>query len=241
MVTTFDELLGYNPVEKTRIATLRDALRLHAPLFAGKRVLDFGASQGLSAVVMTELGAQSVLGVEPDRDRVDMGIRMLAQAGLNDRISLRHVPDTRTLPLPSASVEFILANAVFEHIPQPRDAYIRELWRVLAPHGVLLINETPNKYLPIDFHTLHLPLTNWLPSRLAHRIGVRTRRFSAERTDWAYSGWRGLGYYELTRAIPGQFTITHELTRIRHRALRVFGLPSGLLDPYPLYLISKLG
>src|SRR2546430_11162493 len=64
----------------------------------------------------------------------------------------------------------VLVNAVFGHIPQPRDAHIREIWRVLAPRGKLLVNETPNKYLPVDFHTLHLPLTNSLPSPVAHRV-----------------------------------------------------------------------
>ena len=86
-----------------------------------------------------------MLGIEQDAARVDSGAQMLAQTHLSEPISLRHVSDTQTLPLPSASMEFILANAVFEHIAQPRVAYVRELWRVLAPGGSLLINETPNK------------------------------------------------------------------------------------------------
>ncbi|HEY7089659.1 MAG TPA: class I SAM-dependent methyltransferase [Tepidisphaeraceae bacterium] len=240
MSTTFDELLSGNPVEQTRLMTLRQALRPYVELFAGKVVLDFGASHGLSAVAMIELGARQVVGVEPDAARVKSGTEMLARVALADRISLRTVSDTRDLPLEAASFDFILANAVFEHIPQPRDAYVRELWRVLAPGGALLINETPNKYLPADFHTLHLPLTNWLPSRVAHWIGVQTGRFKAARLDWDYSGWRGLGYYELVRAIPGKYRATQDSTRARHRILKAVGLPSAILDPYPVYLIHKL-
>jgi len=68
--------------------------------------------------------------------------------------------------------------------------HIREIWRVLAPRGKLLVNETPNKYLPVDFHTLHLPLTNWLPSPVAHRVGTMFGPFDPKRTDWASSGLR---------------------------------------------------
>jgi hypothetical protein len=58
--------------------------------------------------------------------------------------------------------------------------------------------------------------------------------------DWDYSGWRGLGYYELVRAIPGKYRATQDSTRARHRILKAVGLPSAILDPYPVYLIHKV-
>lgn len=228
------------PIERNRYETLRQSLSPFRDLIDGQRVLDFGASYGLSAVALIEYGASYVWGVEPDADRVERGARWMASLGLSDQVKLSYVKDTRKLDAPDASFGFILANAVFEHIPQPRAEYVRELWRVLAPRGTLLINETPNKYLPADFHTLHLPLTNWLPSSLAHRIGVALGRYRNRKTPWEYSGWRGMGYYELVRAIPGRYVMEHELTRMRHKVLRTLGLPSGLLDPYPVYRIRKL-
>jgi len=142
-----------------------------------------------------------------------------------------HFEDTRHLSAGDATFGFILANAVFEHIPPPRTAYIRELRRVLAPGGILMVRETPNKYLPADFHTLHLPLTNWLPSSVAHRIGVLLGKFEPERQDWESSGWRGMGHYEFVSAIVGPYIMHHETTRRRHKLLQAIGLPSGLLDP----------
>jgi SAM-dependent methyltransferase len=239
----FDELISHHPNERERMTVLRNTLRPYSSLFEGRRVVDYGASFGLSGVVLLELGAESVLGVETDAERVRDGNEMLGQAGLGSRVQLSHVADTRALPVGDLSIPFVLANAVLEHIPQPRAAYIEEVWRVLAYGGALLINETPNKYLPVDFHTLHLPLTNWLPSRVAHRIGVLTGRFRADRTveDWESSGWRGLGYYELVRAIPGQFTVVPETgARFRHRALRALGLPGNLFDPYPIHILVKM-
>jgi SAM-dependent methyltransferase len=226
-------------VEQKRYLDLRTALRPFSGLFEARRVLDFGASYGLSAAILIEFGASYVWGVEPEAWRVEKGMEFMSRLGIADRVKLSHVEDTRRLNAPDSSFGFILANAVFEHIAQPRAAYVRELWRLLALGGTLMVRETPNKYLPADFHTLHLPFTNWLPSALAHRIGTFFGRFSVERTDWESSGWRGMGYYEFVKAIPGPYVMEHEMTRPRHKLLRAVGLPSGLVDPWPVYLVRK--
>jgi len=231
--------LDLNAVEHARYRDLRESLQPFRHLFADKRVLDFGASYGLSAAVLIEFGASHVWGVEPELWRVEQGWEFLKKLGIADRVELVHREDTAQLGVPDASFGFVLANAVFEHIPQPRTAYIRELWRVVAPNGILMVRETPNKYLPADFHTLHLPLTNWLPSPVAHRIGTLLGKFSPARQDWESSGWRGMGHYEFVRAIPGPYILHHETTRRRHKLLRAIGLPSGLVDPYPVYVVRK--
>jgi hypothetical protein len=69
---------------------------------------------------------------------------------------------------------------------------------------------------------------------------VKTGHWRAERTDWDYSGWRGMGYYEFVSNLDGEFTVEHEVTRPRHRVLRALGLPSALLDPYPLYWCERI-
>lgn len=231
--------LDLDAVEQARYRDLRVALRPFSSLFEGKHVLDFGASYGLSAVVLIEFGASYVWGVEPEAWRVEKGMEFMSTLCIADRVRLSHIEDTRKVTAPDAAFGFILANAVLEHIPQPRTEYICELWRLLAPGGTLMVRETPNNYLPADFHTLHLPLTNWLPSSLAHRIGTFFGRFSPARLDWESSGWRGMGYYEFVGSIPGPYVMDHEITRPRHKILRAMGLPSGLLDPYPLYLARK--
>ena len=231
--------LDLNEVEHARYRRLRESMRPCAHLFEGKRVLDFGASYGLSAAVLIEFGASYVWGVEPEKWRVEKGKEFMSRLGIADRVELVHLEDTRKLPLDDESFGFILANAVFEHIPQPRTAYIRELWRVLAPGGILMVRETPNKYLPRDFHTLHLPLTNWLPSPVAHRIGKALGRFNGDSEEFASSGWRGMGYYEFVGAIPGPYVMDHEMTRSRHKVLRAIGLPSALVDPWPVYVVRK--
>jgi len=236
-----DAILPYlqeNPIEHQRYLTLKQTLAAFRPVFVNRRVLDFGASSGLSICALIELGAAKVVGIEPEEPRVERGQAILSNTGSADRARILHVGDTAHLPFADGSFEFVLANAVFEHIPQPRDRYIREVWRVLAPGGHFLLNETPNKYLPLDYHTTGLLFVPWLRSGIAHRYAVWRGRFRKEE-DWATSGWRGLGYYELVRALPSGSTVIPERSRLRHRVFLRFGLPASLLDPYPTYLIRK--
>lgn len=221
-----------------RYNTIARALSQHAHYFRGKHVLDFGASSGLSGFALLQIGAESVTGVEPDAERVAAGQQFIEQEG-ESRFTLLHTSDTRRLPFADATFGAVLCNAVLEHIPQPRDQYIAEMWRVLAPGGVLFVNETPNKYLPYDVHTLHLPLTNWLPSQVARWVGTITGKIRHVKDPWDYSGWRGLGYYELMGAISSPCRVDHEMTRTRHRVFAALGLPAGLIDPYPVYGIWK--
>lgn len=221
--------VAIDAVESGRQETLRDTLYRWRHLFAGKHCLDFGASYGLSMQVLSDFGAAVVVGVEPDEKRVMRG----RAAGWD----IRHVPDTRCLPFAGQAFDFILCNAVLEHIPQPRTAYIREMWRVLARGGHLLVNETPNKYLPFDLHTTGLWFIPWLPCSVAERY-ARWRGWH-RRTPWPYSGWRGLGHWELTSNCPGN-RVMQPITNRRHRLLHALGLPAQLLDPYPEWVLARV-
>jgi ubiquinone/menaquinone biosynthesis C-methylase UbiE len=227
--------IGTNDIERGRLNTLVETLAPLKHLFAGKRVLDFGASYGLSMVGLHHLGAGSVTGIEPDAERVTRGVALLAESGVPGK--LLHVPDTARLPFPAGSFDFVLVNAVLEHIPQPRTRYIREMWRVVATGGVMLVNETPNKYLPLDYHTTGLMFVPWLSREVALRYALW--RGKTHGTDhWESSGWRGLGHYELMKHLPDA-KVEFPIERTRHRAFKALGLPAQLLDPYPTWIIRK--
>jgi SAM-dependent methyltransferase len=191
-------------------------------------------------VALIRRGASEVVGVEPNALRAKEGQSLVAKAAPDAKAFLIHTPNTALLPFVDGEFKFILANGVLEHIPQPRGLYIRELWRVLAPDGHLMINETPNKYFPKEVHTTSLWFNHWLPRRLAYQRAVRSRRFDPNRTDWDSSGWRGLGYFELVAPI-GNYRLISERTRLRHRLLAAVGLPASLIDPYPTWILQKMG
>jgi ubiquinone/menaquinone biosynthesis C-methylase UbiE len=224
--------------ERSRYRTLLDALAARQHLFRGRRVLDFGASWGTSAVALIRQGASEVVGVEPGATRVEQGRDLIARAAPDAKVVLLHTPDTAAMPFADGEFVFVLANGVLEHIPRPRHTYIREIWRVLSPGGHLMISETPNQYFPKEVHTTSLWFNHWLPRRLAHWRAVRRGRFNRDRTDWASSGWRGLGYLELVKSLRG-YRLIPENTRPRHRLLTRLGLPASLMDPGPIWVLEK--
>jgi SAM-dependent methyltransferase len=189
---------------------------------------------------MIRLGAKQVAGIEPSEARIKQARKLIAQGNFTEQVVMFHTADTSHLPFRDGEFPFVLVNAVLEHIPEPRDPYIKEIWRVLEPGGHMLINETPNKYFLRELHTTDgLWFNHWLPSEWAHKRAVRNGRFASDRTDWDSSGWRGLSYFEITRALQG-YKLIPELTHRRHCILASLGIPASIIDPYPTWVFQKL-
>lgn len=226
-----------DPSERSRLGTAVEVLTYWQSLIEGD-VLDFGASWGTSMVAVAPY-ADRVIGVEPELERVEKGRELLSRLPPSPPMQLLHIEDTTSLPFADESFDLVYVNAVFEHIPQPRDAHIRETWRLVRPGGHMLVTGTPNKYLPKDVHTTGLWWVPWLPSRIAERY-ARWRDAFAENGDaWQASGWRGLGYGELVAPLE-RYEPIFLRTRPRHRVLDALGLPPLLLDPYLEIALRKV-
>jgi hypothetical protein len=76
--------------------------------------------------------------------------------------------DGRDLPFADASFDYVHSSAVLEHVGSAaRQAqFLRELWRV-ARRGLFVT--TPNRWFPVEFHTV-LPLLHWLPPPTFRRV-----------------------------------------------------------------------
>lgn len=82
--------------------------------------------------------------------------------------------DGRSLPFGDGSFDFAHSSAVIEHVGnrEKQTALVREMWRV-ARKAIFVT--TPNRWFPIEFHTL-LPLLHWLPPKQFRRVLNRTGR-----------------------------------------------------------------
>lgn len=71
--------------------------------------------------------------------------------------------DARKLPFPDDSFDYVVSNAVIEHVGGPDGArgMLAESRRVAR---VGAFHTTPNRWFPIETHT-QLPLLHWLPRR----------------------------------------------------------------------------
>src|SRR5437667_3089815 len=120
--------------------------------------------------------------------------------------------ETRRLPWADGAFDIVLAVGVVEHLPaRHRRAQVDEFYRVLVSGGHMAIFDTPNRWFPLETHSVGLPLVQWLPPRLAWRYAhpcrpdrygrVLFEEFVADGTGWRNaafadclpaSGWRGL-------------------------------------------------
>jgi SAM-dependent methyltransferase len=76
--------------------------------------------------------------------------------------------DGRSLPFETDRFDLGFSNAVVEHVAGGREgqrAFVRELCRV---SGRVFVT-TPNRWFPIEVHTL-LPFVHWLPARRRERL-----------------------------------------------------------------------
>ena len=76
--------------------------------------------------------------------------------------------DGRNTNLPDSSYDIVISNATLEHVGsnQNQCKFIKELYRISKKRCIIT---TPNRYFPIDSHTM-LPLIHWLPKKIHRKI-----------------------------------------------------------------------
>jgi SAM-dependent methyltransferase len=132
----------------------------HHRSLRGARMLSSGCGFGGSLLAYRDAGAQVAVGVEVDDDFARFAA--LRTSRLDGAGAVRY--DGTRLPFPPASFDVIESMDVIEHTPDPL-AYLRELGRVLAPGGVVLL-VTPNRLWPVEQH-LGFAGPPWLPVGVA--------------------------------------------------------------------------
>jgi 2-polyprenyl-3-methyl-5-hydroxy-6-metoxy-1,4-benzoquinol methylase len=75
------------------------------------------------------------------------------------------------MPLKDNTFDIVMSNATIEHIGNNNNQikFVKETVRLCKK---LVFISTPNRYFPIDFHTL-LPFIHWLPKKM-HRLLLKT-------------------------------------------------------------------
>ena len=108
---------------------------------------------------------------------------------------------TCRLPWPDAAFDLVLAIGVVEHLPvRHRREQVDEYYRVLAPGGHIAVLDTPNRWFPLETHSVGLPLVQWLPPRLAWRYACALRPDRYRATSFEDFTADGTGWHNATLA-----------------------------------------
>ena len=108
-----------------------------------------------------------IVGIELEGRLLDIA-RLRAQHFGRESIRLLQSPSGDSLPPDLGEFDFIMFNAVFEHLlPNERRTLLPMVWQHLRPGGVLFLNQTPYRFSAFEVHTTGgMPLINYLPDRL---------------------------------------------------------------------------
>lgn len=158
-----------------------------AQIPAGARILEVGVGTGWLLRRLGELGYVCE-GVEYNEM-----IRDHAAAATGVPI---HLGSIETVNLPSSAFDVVLAESVFEHVPDHREGF-RNIHRALKPGGVLHFTST-NKFARKSGEFEGVPLYGWYPRAIRWRIRTRSER-SGVNAESAFFDWHQFTHQGLRR------------------------------------------
>ena len=184
---------------------------------AHERVLEFGCNFGAAAVTAAMLGIR-VTAIDIDANLVQMARLNAQRYGVSDLIEFRHVRDTRALPFESGAFDLIICCSVLEYVDAHLLASVqREIDRVTADGGIILITGTSNRLSPWEVHS-RLWLLNYLPRIVDRLIG---RELPRGALPWTVRYGFGRSYENLDYLDSG---------RMFMRARKAFGMSRSRLS-----------
>lgn len=134
---------------------------------------DYGAIGDIKKTLAVDIGCSIgffTRGLSPYYELV-MGVDIDSHAILQGRDQKSEgktafiLGDSLLLPLPDSSVDLIICNHVYEHVPDPEKLFA-EIHRVLNDNGICYLGAV-SRLTIIEPH-YHLPFLSWLPKKLAH-------------------------------------------------------------------------
>lgn len=132
---------GSTPEQATDRFT--DLLAERLRVGSGDRVLDIGCGTGRPALRIASTTAASVLGITISREQVAQASERAVAEGTSDQVSFQYA-DAMDMPFETGAFDAVLAFESIVHMDRP--TALREMARVLAPGGRLVLTDT----FPVD-------------------------------------------------------------------------------------------
>ena len=215
-------------------------------------LLEVGCSFGhMTEYVADQPEVASVYAFDTDPAFVAITRAKVEELGLRSVREVQQLSNeqTCTLPYPDAAFDVVLVAGVIEHLPaRTRRRQVDEYYRVLAPGGHIAILDTPNRWFPLETHSVGLPLVQFFPAPVAYRYARLLRRRAFGNVPYAEfvadgTGWRNA---TLAECLPSRgadrvqdvteaagygwrFFRNTSRSRVRHALLPLFGVTVAAL------------
>lgn len=215
------------------------------------RVLEVGCSFGHITEYLNEQPTVGAIWTfDSDPAFVEMTRAKVEDLHLSKVREVRHLTseESRRLPYADGAFDLVVVAGVIEPLPvEHRHRYVDEYYRVLRPGGWIAILDTPNRWFPLETHSVGLPFIQWLPGRLALAYGKALRPgrlggVTLEEFTGPGTGWRNAslaeclpasgksGLEDLTEETGYGYRFFRDTARTwkRKMALPLFALVCGL-------------
>ncbi len=165
----------------------------------GRRVVDFGCGKGFQAVALAELGAEHVVGIDINRDHLDLARSHAAARGVSGKCRfLDGVADREDVKSLREMVDVIYTIDAFEHIVET-GSILEEMWRLLAPGGEVYVWFGPVWWHPRGVHMGYLKPIPWTHLIFSEESIMRVR------DEYRMDGKRKYSEINLSQMTVGKF------------------------------------
>ena len=212
---------------------------------AGSTVLEFGCNIGATSIILAHAGA-AVVACDVSSEYLALAQLNARRYGVLDAVRLLRIAGTGALPFKDGAFDLIVCNSVLEYLPPTELPHaLRELDRVLAVGGYMIVWGTSNRLWPVEAHSRRW-FANYVP-----RAVDRFLRRPLQRGIWPWEIQRALGSYDdvLHQVAPAQYLRARGMNqagRLRHTALtagafvcRALGVQADFVTPWMVAVCRK--
>jgi ubiquinone/menaquinone biosynthesis C-methylase UbiE len=139
VMDTEEEASDYDAMDHADVnASFCDDLLAEGPALG--RMLDVGTGTALIPIALCgREPAARIFAVDMAAHMLAVARRNVTRAGFDDRIRLER-RDAKATGLDDASFDTVVSNSLVHHVPNPIPLF-RELWRLVAPRGLLFVRD----------------------------------------------------------------------------------------------------
>lgn len=153
----------YSP-RTAHIKKVLKRIKDHFSLLDGAKILEIGAAQGLSVIVMRQLG-YDCFGLEPSESALETSKALSSEFDI--AIPMRH-GYAECIPFENSAFDLIIADSVIEHVSDVEKVF-SEVYRVLKPNGAFYFL-TASSICPKQDEIRFFPFFSWYPQVMKVRI-----------------------------------------------------------------------